>query len=75
MRELPGGTEAAAAASVADLADDQLHGNDARRLALDEVMLRSLQHRGETQAFSRLRSRDVPTGKRQSSRFLNEIGS
>ena len=47
MRELPVVAETAAAASVADLTDDQLRGNNARGRALGEEELRRLQHRIE----------------------------
>ena len=56
MRELPGGTEAGAAASVADLADDQLRGNDACGCALGVEIFRRL-HRIEADAFAGAQSR------------------
>ena len=55
MRKLPVVTEAGAAVPVADLADDQLRGNDARCLALGEEELPRRLHRIEADAFARLR--------------------
>ena len=56
MRELPVVAEAGTAMSVADLADDELRGDNARRLTLGEEELRRPQQRTKAEAFARLRA-------------------